>query len=237
MKIDIIDLLRHNLMGIPLDVKISDDGKSHYEKYLTGMKKFFPPFSVKSTLEHIMWNVGAFLLLSFVTSAFTTPPLNLSVLIIFALFVLLSSVVKELNAFFYFKKHKQSIFENFEGEAEAKLAVISIPDYEGVFRWYFFGKAIIDGLSVIYAGAIAYFICWIFSRLAFSIDANLLTGTAHFSFSNEGFYITSIVIAIVHSFYFFKHFFQRMMLYRYLINKKSQKGSTATNQVINNIVD
>ena len=224
MKIDIIDLLRHNLMGIPLDVEISDEGKSHYEKYLTGMKEFFPPFSVKSISGHIIWNVGAILFLSFVTSAFTTPPLNLYVLIIFSFLVLLSSGVKELNAFFYFKKHKQSIFENFEGDAKAKLAVISISDYEGVFRWYFLGKAIIEGLSVIYAGAIAYFICWVFSRLAFSIDVNLLSGTAHFSFSNEGFYITSIVIAIVHSFYFFKHFFQRMMLYRYLINKRIIKG-------------
>lgn len=223
MKIDIIDLLRHNLMGIPLDVEISDEGKSHYEKYLTDMKKFFPPFSAKSISEHIIWNIVAILFLSFITSAFSTPPFNLSVLIVFAILVLLSSVIKGLNAFFYFKKHKQSIFENFEDEAEEKLAVISIPDYEGVFRWYFFGKAIIEGLSVIYAGAIAYFICWVFSRLAFSIDVNLLSGTAHFSFSNEGFYITSIVIAIVHSFYFFKHFFQRMMLYRYLINKKSQK--------------
>ena len=223
MKIDIIDLLRHNLMSIPLDVEISDEGKSHYEKYFTSMKKFFPSFSAKSISEHIVWNIGAILFLSFVISTFATPSLNLSVLIVFACLVLLSSVVKELNAFFYFKKHKQSIFENFEGDAESKLAVISIPDYEGVFRWYFFGKAIIEGLSVIYAGAIAYFICWVFSRLAFSIDINLLSGTAHFSFSNEGFYITSIVIAIVHSFYFFKHFFQRMMLYRYLINKKSQK--------------
>ena len=60
MKIDIIDLLRHNLMGIPLDVEISDEGKSHYEKYLTDMKEFFPPFSAKSTSEHIMWNVGGF---------------------------------------------------------------------------------------------------------------------------------------------------------------------------------
>ena len=223
MKIDIIDLLRHNLMGIPLDVEISDEGKSRYEKYLTSMKKFFLSFSAKSISEHIIWNVGVILLLSFVTSAFATHPLNLSVLIVFACLVLLSSVAKELNAFFYFKKHKQSIFENFEDEAESKLAVISIPDYEGVFRWYLFGKAIIEGLSVICACVIAYFICWAFSRLAFSIDVNLLTGTAHFSFSNEGFYITSIVIAIVHSFYFFKHFFQRMMLYRYLINKKSQK--------------
>ena len=224
MKIDIIDLLRHNLMDIPLDVEISDEGKSHYEKYFTSMKKFFPSFSAKSISEHIIWNIGAILFLSFITSAFSTPPFNLSVLIVFAILVLLSSVIKELNAFFYFKKHKQSIFKNFDGEAEAKLAVISIPDYEGVFRWYFFGKAIIDGLSVICAGVIAYFICWIFSRLAFSIDVNLLTGTAHFSFSNEGFYITSIVIAIVHSFYFFKHFFQRMMLYRYLINKRITKG-------------
>lgn len=223
MKIDIIDLLRHNLMGVPLDLKISDEGKSHYEKYLTGMKEFLPPFSVKSISEHILWNIGAILFLSFVTSAFATRPLNLSALIVFAFLVLLSSVAKELNTFFYFKKHKQSIFKNFEDEAESKLAVISIPDYEGVFRRYFFGKAIIDGLSVICAGVIAYFICWIFSRLAFSIDVNLLTGTAHFSFSNEGFYITSIIIAIVHSFYFFKHFFQRMMIYRYLINKKSQK--------------
>lgn len=223
MKIDIIDLLRHNLMGIPLDVEISDEGKSHYEKYLTSMKEFFPPFSAKSISEHIVWNIGAILFLSFITSAFFTPPFNLSVLTVFAILVLLSSVIKELNAFFYFKKHKQSIFENFEDGDEEKLAVISIPDYDGVFRWFFFGKAIIEGLSVIYAGAIAYFICWIFSRLAFSVDVNLLSGTAHFSFSNEGFYITSIVIAIVHSFYFFKHFFQRMMLYRYLINKKSQK--------------
>lgn len=224
MKIDIIDLLRHNLMGVPLDVEISDEGKSHYEKYLTDMKELFPPFSVKSISGHIVWNIGAILFLSFVTSAFTTRPLNLSALIVFVFLVLLSSVAKELNAFFYFKKYKQSIFENFEDETGAKLAVISIPDYEGIFRWHFFGKAIIDGLSVICAGVIAYFICWIFSRLAFSIDVNLLTGTAHFSFSNEGFYITSIVIAIVHSFYFFKHFFQRMILYRYLINKKSQKG-------------
>lgn len=224
MKIDIIDLLRHNLMSIPLDVEISDEGKSHYEKYLTSMKKFFPSFSAKSISEHIIWNVGVILFLSFVTSAFTTRPLNLSALIVFACLALLSSVAKELNAFFYFKKHKQSIFKNFEGEAEAKLAVISIPDYEGIFRWYFFYKAIIDGLSVICACVIAYFICWIFSRLAFSVDVNLLSGIAHFSFSNEGFYITSIVIAIVHSFYFFKYFFQRMMLYRYLINKKSQNG-------------
>lgn len=58
MIIDIIYLLRHNLMGIPLDVKISDEGKTHYEKYLTGMKEFLPPFSVKSISEHIVWNIG-----------------------------------------------------------------------------------------------------------------------------------------------------------------------------------
>lgn len=120
MKIDIIDLLRHNLMGVPLDVKISDEGKSHYEKYLTDMKELFPPFSVKSISGHIVWNIGVILLLSFVTSAFTTRPLNLSALIVFVFLVLLSSVAKELNAFFYFKKYKQSIFENFEDETGGK---------------------------------------------------------------------------------------------------------------------